>query len=481
MTTEIGARSRPADGSATAPGTFDVLAPADGSLVGTVQVTEPGDVPGLVATARAGFVAWRRVPIGTRAAMLEAAAAALAPQADELGRLLARESGKILPQATFEVRGSIGLLRGNGEHARALEGRLLPTASWPGNERDVAWEERVPLGVVAAIIPFNFPVELFVEKTAAALAMGNAVIAKPPGQCPLAVLEVVAALHAAGVPDDALQVAVGPGVGVALAAADGIDAVSLTGSTAAGISVAKAGASSLRHLHLELGGNDALIVLDDADLDLAVSEAVRGRIMMNGQTCASNKRILVHRAIADRFLNALVPRIAGLRIGDPLDPDTEMGPLIDAEAAETVAGQARRAVEEGARLVLGDLTPRGAFLSPHILAEVPPSAGVARDDEVFGPVFTLVTVEDDDHAVEVANASGYGLMGSVFGADVVRALAVADRLETGGVVVNGTGNYRPPFIPFGGVKMSGYGREGLGYTLEEMSQERFTVIRRLRR
>ena len=138
-------------------------------------------------------------------------------------------------------------------------------------------------------------------------------------------------------------------------------------------------------------------------------------------------------------------------------------------------------MDEGARLVLGDMTPRGAYLSPHVLADVPPSAAIARDDEVFGPVFTLVTVDDDDHAVEVANASMFGLMGSVFGADVERALAVADRLETGGVVVNGTGNYRPPFIPFGGVKMSGLGREGLGYTMEEMSRPRFTVIRRLRR
>ncbi len=158
---------------------------------------------------------------------------------------------------------------------------------------------------------------------------------------------------------------------------------------------------------------------------------MRGRLMMNGQTCASNKRILLHRAIAGRFLDMLVPRIAALRIGDPLDPATEMGPLIDAEAAATVAGQARRAVEEGARLVLGDLTPRGAFLSPHILADVPPTAGVARDDEVFGPVFTLVTVEDDDHAVEVANASRYGLMGSVFSADVARALAVATASRPG--------------------------------------------------
>lgn len=481
MTAGIGARTTAMSGSAAARGALDVVAPADGSLVGTIGLTAPGDVPGLVATARAGFAVWRRVPIGTRAAILEAAAATLSPRADELGRLLARESGKILPQATFEVYGAIGLLRGNAEHARALEGRMLPTAAWPGNERDVAWEERIPLGVVVAIIPFNFPVELTVEKAAAALAMGNAVIVKPPGECPLAVLEVVAALHAAGVPRDALLVAAGPGVGAALAAADGIDAVSLTGSTRAGISVATAAAASLRRLHLELGGNDAAIVLDDADLDFAVSEVIRGRILMNGQSCASNKRILVHRAIVDQFRDALVQRVAALRVGDPVDPDTEMGPLIDAAAAATVAGQIRRAVDEGARLVLGDLAPRGAFLSPHVLADVPPSAAIARDDEVFGPVFTLVTVADDDHAVEVANASMFGLMGSVFSADVARALAVGDRLEVGGVVINGTGNYRPPFVPFGGVKMSGFGREGLGYTLEELSRSRFTVLRRLRR
>lgn len=475
-------RSDPAPAAANLASTaLIVTAPATGRELGRVAVSSDDDVRAAVARARAAAGAWARLPVVERAGPLEAAAAILQGRANAIGALLAEESGKIIAQATFEVRGAAGLLKANAWHARTAEGRLLPSGAWRGVSEDIVWEERVPLGVVAAILPFNFPVELLVEKAAAALAVGDAVIVKPPEQDPLAVMEAVSILHEAGIPRDCLIAVNGGGaVGASLAAADGVDAISLTGSTRAGVAVSAATATTLRRLHLELGGNDAAIVLDDADLELAVSELVPGRLMMNGQSCASNKRLIVQRAIVDRFLEALVATVRTVTVGDPLDPASTIGPLIDAGAAERVSGQVRRAVDEGARLVLGDARPDAAFLSPQVLADVPPGAAVALDDEIFGPVFTVIPVETQQDAIAVANASSFGLMGSVFSVDVSRALAVGDRLETGGVVINGSGNYRPPFIPFGGTKMSGQGREGIGYAQEELSRSRFTVLRRMR-
>lgn len=273
----------------------------------------------------------------------------------------------------------------------------------------------------------------------------------------------------------------GPSVGAFLASRAAVDAVSLTGSTGAGVAVAKAGAPVLRRLHLELGGNDAAVILEDADLELVLSEVIPGRLLMNGQSCVSNKRLVVHRSVADDLVAGLVERLRDVHPEDPLATEARLGPLIDERAAARVTDQVARAVREGARLVLGSAAHEGPFVEPHVLADVPATAGVARDDEVFGPVFTVVPVLSAAEAIEVTNASPFGLMASVFSRDVTRALAVAERLETGGAVINGTGNYRPPFVPFGGVKLGGSGREGVGYTLEELTRTRFTVLRRIRR
>jgi acyl-CoA reductase-like NAD-dependent aldehyde dehydrogenase len=255
--------------------------------------------------------------------------------------------------------------------------------------------------------------------------------------------------------------------------------VSLTGSTRAGIEVASM--PLLRKLHLELGGNDAAIICHDADLELAAGELIFGRTLMNGQACASNKRIIVHRSIASGLVEKLSALLAPMRVGDPLDPATAIGPLISAAAAQRVGNQVARAVEQGARLVWGSATARDTFFSPCILADVPRSAEVANDDEIFGPVLTCIPFDTEEEAISIANQSSFGLSGCVFSRDWSRALKLSERLACGGAVVNGTGNYRPPFVPFGGVKQSGLGREGLGYTLEEMSQPRYTVLRRIRK
>jgi acyl-CoA reductase-like NAD-dependent aldehyde dehydrogenase len=449
--------------------------------LGEVEPTAPEQLGGAVARARAAQPHWAARPVAERAAILLEAAAALEPQIEELADLLAAESGKPIGQARFEARGAVQLLKANAEIARRWTGTVLPTEGNPGTERDLAYTRREPLGLVAAILAFNFPVELYVEKCAAALVGGNAVIAKPPLEDPLTVVRVHEGLIAAGVPDDAAQLVHGDAdVGAALAGADGVDAVSLTGSTTAGISVATATAPALRRLHLELGGNNAAVVLADADLDLVLAELEYGRLLMNGQACSASKRILVDRSLHDELAAGLAEVVRTQRVGSPLAPETTVGPLITPAAADRVETQVEQAIKQGARLIAGEARADGPWFHPCVLASVPATADVAIDEEIFGPVFTLIPVDGPAEALRVANQSSFGLMASIFSSDLQLALSLAERLQAGGVVINGTDNYRPPVIPFGGTKLSGHGREGAGYTLEELTREKTIVLRRFR-
>jgi acyl-CoA reductase-like NAD-dependent aldehyde dehydrogenase len=459
-----------------------ILSPFDQSWVGEVDLQSPAEISHCLDTAANAFPGWSALSFGRRSDLLEGAARLCLEQQDEIATLLTRESGKVLRQARFEAQFSAALLKGNAELARRMAGELLPTQAAEGTAHDIAWVQRVPLGTVAAILPFNFPVELLIEKAAAALAMGNTVIVKPPEQNPLAVLRVIELFHAAGIPREVLQaVNGGAEAGEQLASSPSVAAISLTGSTRAGLAAVRNAAPKLRRLHLELGGNDAALILEDADLDLVVSEVVPGRILMNGQSCAANKRLIVHRRHAEELTARLAAVVEQLKVGDPLDTATEVGPVINQAAAMRVIEQVGRAVGEGASLVSGELGRRGALVDPHLLGDVPATAQIAIDDEIFGPVFAVIPVATDRDALRVANQSSYGLNACVFSRDVSRALAFAEKLQAGGVVINGSGNYRPPIVPFGGVKLSGLGREGLGFTLDEMSQQKFTVLRRIRR
>jgi acyl-CoA reductase-like NAD-dependent aldehyde dehydrogenase len=456
-----------------------ILSPATRRELGLVSPASASVVSETISKAVAIQPEWAARRTGERADILERAAALIDAQASQWSRLLAEESGKILAQAQFELKLAAAITRGNAEKLRFMGGDLLPTGALESTADDIAWVRRIPLGVVAAVLPFNFPVELFVEKATAALAMGNAVIVKPPEQDPLTVIAMRDAFLSAGVPPEVLAVLPGGRqTGAALCADPRLAAVSLTGSTRAGLAVASI--PVLRKLHLELGGNDAAVLCKDADLDLAMGELVFGRTLMNGQACAANKRIIVHRSISDELVERLSADVARMQVGDPLDSGSSIGPLISAEAAERVGNQVARAVEQGGRLALGSKSPRGAFFNPCILANVPRSADVANDDEIFGPVLTCIPFETEEEAISIANQSSFALSGCVFSLDWARALQISDRLACGGVVINGTGNYRPPFVPFGGVKQSGLGREGLGFTLDEMSQPRYTVLRRIR-
>lgn len=460
---------------------FQVKNPEETEVLGEIELTDPGDVAAIVEKARAARKSWSSRPVAERAACLDAAADSLVPHQEELAKLLAAESGKPIAQSDFEVGGGIHFLHGNAEEGRRLAGRVLPTEGNMGTEWDLAYTRREPLGVVAAILPFNFPVELFIEKCAAALVGGNAVVVKPPLEDPLVVERFRQALIEAGVPADVIGAVHGDAeVGAALAGAHGVDAISLTGSTAAGVAVATATAARLPFLHLELGGNNGCLVLDDADLDLVAAEILRGRVLMNGQACSASKRVIVDRSLHDDLATRMAAAVSAQKVGPAPDAATTIGPLIHERAAAKVAAQVANAKGQGAEVAAGSGESDGAYFAPTLLAGVPYSADVAIDDEIFGPVFNLIPVDGEAQAIEVANSSSFGLMASVFSADPQRALGVAEVLQSGGVVINGTDNYRPPVIPFGGVKLSGRGVEGIGYTLEEMTREKPIIFRRFR-
>jgi len=456
-----------------------VFAPGTGEELGRIEPLRPDEVPRVARAARTAQAGWAAAAPHHRADALVAAARELDDHVDDLGRRHAQESGKVLPQAIHEVRGAIGLLRRNAELARMTAGEVAPTGGLPGGEQDLTIVERVPLGVVAAVLPFNFPIELAMEKAAAALAVGNAVIVKLPPQNPLttaAFLKIVQR-H---LPDGVLQAVDGDrDAAAALCASPDVDAVSLTGSVGAGIAVARATVDQLRPLHLELGGNGAAIVRQDADLDHVVSETLRGRLLMNGQACAATKRVIAHRTVAGELTERLEAALAEVAPADPLAEGARLGPLIDARAASTVEAQVQRAVAQGARRVLGS-PPDGAWFAPTVLADVPAAADVLHDDEIFGPVVPVTVVDSDDEAVALANATRLRLTAAVFSADWPTAMAMAGQLAFGGVVVNGTNNYRPPVVPFGGVDLAGAGREGLGWTLGELTRTRFIALRGIR-
>ena len=326
-----------------------IRGPGAGEALGEVLLAGPREVAAAVELASAAQAGWAERPVTERAAVLELAADLVEPDVEPLARLLAAESGKPIAQARREMGGSVRLLRANAAHARRTAGRVLPTEGNPGTELDLAFTRREPLGVVAAIIPFNFPVELFVEKCAAAIVAGNAVVAKAPEEDPLVATRIHAALLQAGAPEDALGlVHGGRDVGAALVADPMIDAVSLTGSTTAGVSVAEASAPLLRPLHLELGGNNACLVLDDADLDLVASELAFGRLMMNGQACSASKRILVDPSLVDDLVERLVAIAGAQVVGPATDAATTIGPLITPAAARRVHSQISAAVAQGA-------------------------------------------------------------------------------------------------------------------------------------
>jgi lactaldehyde dehydrogenase len=354
---------------------------------------------------------------------------------------------------------------------------MVPMDAVPGQERNLAITIRQPVGVVVAIVPFNYPVELWAHKAAAALAAGNALIVKPPTDCPLTLLKIASLMQEVGLPGAAYQVITGPGerIGEFLASSPGIQMVTVTGSTKVGIKISQLAAQNLKKTCLELGGNDATIVCADADLEKAAEAVVLGRLARgNGQICCAVKRIFVADEVYDRFAEILTTKAKNLKVGDQLSEDTDVGPLINEKAAMKVEALIRDAIAAGAVLMAGGQR-RQAFIEPTVLSHVPTGVELFQQ-ETFGPVAPLVAFNDLKKAIEMANDTPYGLQAAVFTQDISRAFDIAYRLEVGGVIINWSSALRVESLPFGGIKKSGIGREGLLDTINEMTQEKIILI-----
>lgn len=456
---------------------MDIRNPGTGEVIDRVPKATLADLERAVAAAQEGKKLMRKLTALERYKIMIRIADKIDTQVNELGYLLARENGKPITQTRAEVGVTASIFRGFAEESKRMFGRVMPVDAVQGHERHFAITIRQPLGVVAAIVPFNYPVELWGHKAAAALAAGNAVISKPPSACPLALLKIAEIMQEAGLPRAAHQILTGSGaiIGDALARLPGIQLVTVTGSTAVGIRIAQMAAEHLKKVHMELGANDAMIVLEDADLEKAADAVVLGRLARgNGQICCAVKRIYIQDSIYDRFAKILVDKAKMLKLGDQLKEDTDVGPLINEEAAKEVEKTVNDAVMGGAKLVLGGHCNK-AFMEPTILTNVPHELPPFRN-EVFGPVAPLMRFTDVEEAVRMANDSQYGLQSSLFTKDINKAFDIAYRLEAGGVIINWSPALRIETLPFGGIKMSGHGREGVHDTLEEMTDQKVIIV-----
>lgn len=447
--------------------------PWRGDLVTRVAISSADDVRAAVDAAVAAQEQVAALPVHRRAAILRRAAELTESRAAEYADAITRQMGKALKNTTREVRRAAWTMRAAATAAETHFGSVAVADAAPEGEGVLAigvWE---PVGVVAAITPFNAPFNLVVHKVAPAFAAGNAIVVKPASQAPLAALDVAAVFEEAGAPAGAVNVVPGDRQTVAALVGDPrVDMFTLTGSRAAGEAVSRG--AGIRRVTLELGGNSPNIVHRDADIGTAVEACVRGGFANTGQSCNSVQRIFVHREIETAFVAQLVQATESLLVGDPLDPVTDVGTLVDAEAAERIEAWLGEAVARGARILSGGRRS-GAQLQPTIVVDAPLDSRIVCE-EIFGPVVVLLTYDALDEAVAQANATPYGLQAAIFTASMDVALTAARRLRAGGVVVNKSTNYRMDHLAYGGVKESGIGREGPRHAIEEMSELKLIVL-----
>ena len=457
---------------------IEITNPATKELLDTVPNSTEEDVDVAVKAAVAAQKKWAEVPLHERGNILEKFAELVERDKEDLAITLCKETGKPIKEARGEISNTKTFVHAYVERAKHLYGINIPTGNEPGQENTVQFTIRQPLGVVACIIPFNFPCDLFGQKVPSALIMGNAVIVKPSTYNPLTLHKYCLLLKEAGIPDGVINCLSGDGpvVGQALARHKGVHLISVTGSTAVGMETMATASKNLTHVMLELGGNDAFILDKDGDLDLAVKELVWGRLYNTGQVCCASKRFLVHNEVKEEFTRRVVERVSKMRVGDPLEETSEIGCLINERAAERVEEQVNTTIAQGAKLVFGGRRS-GAYYEPAILIDVTKDMDVMKDMEIFGPVIPICGFDTIEEAIEIANQSSFGLCGNIITKDMNNAFKVATKLEVGGAVINGASFFRSAEMPFGGWKHSGIGNEGIATTLQEMSRIKTIVLK----
>lgn len=438
-----------------------VIDPATGQAIGRTAIADGVDVERAVAAAHAAFPAWSRAMPDTRAAIMRRAADLIEQRVDHIATALTREQGKPVPDSRKEILFGAEVLRYYAEEGRRMGGTLRPSVR-PDIRSIVS---SGPVGVVAAIVPWNYPVDLYAWKIAPALAAGCTMVVKPPPETPFAIAAVIDCLTEAGLPAGVLNdiPGDGPDVGAALSAHPGISLISATASVPAGQAIMRAAAGNLKRVALELGGQCPFVVLDDADIEDAAAAAARRSFSNMGQICIAVNRILVARSVQDRFVEALVAITSAIRPGPGIEPGVTYGPVMNDSVRERADLHVRDAVDRGARLLCGghalhDGVPEGGFYySPAVLTDVPADA-LAMTHETFGPVAAIHAFDTDAQALSLANALPFGLAAYVYSRDLERAWGLADHIEAGGIGIN-VNDVSELQAPFGGWKMSGHGRE----------------------
>lgn len=451
----------------------EIVNPFDDTPVGIVPMAGREEVELAVAGARRAAAVMAAMPACRRADILDATSRLIVRDREEIAGIIALEAGKAWRYALGEADRSAETFRFAAHEARNFAGELVPMDASPISAGRFGYYLRTPIGVIGAISPFNFPLNLAAHKVAPALAAGNAVVLKPAPKTPLSAIKLAELLVEAGIPRGALSVVIGgTEVGEALVADDRLAMISFTGSPGVGRQIkARAG---LKRVSLELGANSPTIIDENADLELAVARCVYGSFANAGQICVSVQRIYVHRSIHGQFLEHFVAAVRALKVGNPLDPDTDVGPMIsrgELERALAWIGEARSA---GARVETGGKAV-GNCLMPTVLTEVTGDMKVLCA-EVFAPVVSVVPFDDFEEALELANDSPFGLQAGVFTRDIHKAFHAVHRLHMGGVIINDVPTFRVDHMPYGGVKESGLGREGVRYAMEEMSTIKMVCI-----
>ena len=454
--------------------TMDVVNPYDGSVVDTVPRAHLEDVETALATAAKGAAVMRKISAYDRYVALLKAANLISQQAEEFARTITLEEGKVIAEGRAEVQRAIQTITLSAEEAKRIHGETVPLDAAPGATRQFGFTIRVPVGVVVAISPFNFPLNLVCHKVGPALAGGNAVIIKPASDTPLSALKLTEVLLEAGIPPEGVQCITGSGgtVGDALVKDPRVRKITFTGSRDVGEQILKA--AGIKKVTMELGSNSPLIVMPDADIEKVVQATVASGFSNAGQVCISTQRVLADSKVYGDFLDALKPQVEALIVGDPLEETVRMGPMIRETDAVRVGQWIEEAVAQGARLVTGG-TREGAMYAPTVVAEVKPEMRVSCD-ELFGPAVAVTRINSIDEAIALANDSRYGLSAGIFTQNIDWAMRFALEVESGNLMINSGPQWRADLMPYGGLKESGIGKEGPRYAVEEMTELKMVVF-----
>ncbi len=450
-----------------------IINPYDDSVIATVHESSESDVRDAISRAEAAAPGMAALPAYQRGAILNRAAAIIETQADDLATLMTRESGKPLRYSRGEVARAVETFTFSADEARRLHGETVPMDAAKGGVGKLGYYLRVPVGIIGAITPFNFPLNLVAHKIAPAVAAGCPVVLKPNPLTPLTSIRLAEIMREAGLPEGAFEVVIGGAdVGEWLTTDHRIAMISFTGSVGVARAISKN--AGIRRVVLELGGNAATIIDADANLDQAVSRNLIGGYAYSGQTCISVQRIYVQRSRYAEFRDKYIAAVQKLRLGDPLDPATEIGPVINTQAADRIEEWVDEAAKAGAN-VLARGPRNGRLVAPIVLDNVDEQMKIMCL-EVFGPVVSLVPYDDFEDALAAVDRSEFGLQAGIYTRDLNRALRAAQRLNVGGVIINDVPTFRVDQMPYGGNKNSGVGREGPRYAVEEMTTLRMVVI-----